>query len=96
MHVPHVVKTVETFYPSLCISLIDKQVHPTATSNFNDFGPDICSPGSCVIYVICVCLGILVSKTYCVVFLFCFSSSCVPYFPTFSELSIFDCPVGIL
>ena len=39
---------------------------------------------SCLIYVICVCLRIVVSNTYCVVFLFCFSSSC------FSGLSIFD------
>jgi hypothetical protein len=30
-------------------------------------------------YVICVCLRIVVSNTYCVVFLFCLSSSCVPY-----------------
>jgi hypothetical protein len=34
-----------------------------------------------LIYVICVCLGIVVSNTYCVVFLFCFSSSCVHYVP---------------
>jgi hypothetical protein len=31
------------------------------------------------IYVICVCLHIVVSNTYCVVFLFCLPSSCVPY-----------------
>jgi hypothetical protein len=30
---------------------------------------------SCLVYVICVCLRIVVSNTYCVVFLFCFSSS---------------------
>jgi hypothetical protein len=28
--------------------------------------------------------------------LFCFSSSCVPYVASFSGLSIFDCPFGIL
>jgi hypothetical protein len=33
---------------------------------------------------------------YCVVFLFCFSSSCVPYIASFSGLSICDCPFGIL
>ena len=33
----------------------------------------------------------MVSNTYCVVFLFCFSSSCVPYVTSFSGLSIFDC-----
>ena len=31
----------------------------------------------------------LVSNTYCVVFLFCFSSSCVPYVAIFSEFSFF-------
>ena len=29
-------------------------------------------------YIICVCLCIVVSNAYCVVFLFCFSSYCVP------------------
>jgi hypothetical protein len=32
------------------------------------------------------------SNTYCGVFLFCFSSSCVPYVVSFSELSIFITP----
>jgi hypothetical protein len=36
---------------------------------------------------------IVVSNTYCVVFLFCFSWSCVPYVASFSGLSIFDCPL---
>ena len=48
--------------------------------------------GSCFIYVICVCLRILVSNTYCAVFLFCLSSSCVPYVASFS----LDCPFFIL
>ena len=30
-------------------------------------------------YLCCVCLHIVVSNTYCVMFLFCFSLSCVPY-----------------
>jgi hypothetical protein len=34
---------------------------------------------SCLIYVICVCLRIVVSNTYCVVFLFCLSSSCCQF-----------------
>ena len=56
--------------------------------------------GSCLIYVICVSLRIVVSNTYCVVFFFvlctlcyqflcvvlCFSSSCVPYVASFSVL----------
>jgi hypothetical protein len=45
--------------------------------------------------VFCVCLCIMVSNTYRVVFLFCFSSSCLPYVASFSELSIFDCVLGI-
>ena len=52
--------------------------------------------GSCPIYAMCVCLCIVVSNTYCVVFLFCFSSSCISYATSFSGLSIFDCPFGIL
>ena len=44
--------------------------------------------GSRLIYVIRVCLHIVVSNTYCVVFLFCFSSSCVPYVVSISGLSI--------
>ena len=51
---------------------------------------------SCLIYVICVCLRVVVSNTCCVVFLLCFSSSCVPYATSFSGLSCLDCPFGIL
>jgi len=43
-----------------------------------------------------IVLHIVVSNIYCLVFLFCFSSLCVPYVATFSELSIFDCPFGII
>jgi hypothetical protein len=50
--------------------------------------------GECIIYVICVCLCIVVSNTYCA--LFCFPSSCVPYVASFSGLSFLDCPFGIL
>ena len=35
----------------------------------------------------------MVSNTYCVVFLFCFSSYCVPYVASFSGLSFFQCPI---
>jgi uncharacterized membrane protein len=34
-----------------------------------------------------------VTNTYRVVFLVCFSSSCVPYVASFSGLSICDCPI---
>ena len=49
--------------------------------------------GSWISYVICVCLRILLSTTYCVVFLFCFSSSCVPYVASSSGMSIFGLPL---
>jgi hypothetical protein len=49
----------------------------------------------CLIYAICVCLHIVVSNIYCVVFLFCFPSSCVPYVVSLSRLSTFDCPFCI-
>ena len=48
--------------------------------------------GSCLIYMYVICVRIVVSITYCVVFLFCFSSSSVPCVASFSGLSIFDCP----
>jgi hypothetical protein len=48
--------------------------------------------GSCLIYVMCVWLRIVVSNTYCVVFLLCFSSSCVPNVASLSRLSLFDFP----
>jgi fatty-acid desaturase len=53
---------------------------------------------ACLIYVIYACLSIAVSNTYHAVFLFCFSSSCVPYayVASFSELFICDCPFGTL
>ena len=58
------------------------------------FGSSL-SPVVCrraLIYVICVCLGIVVSNTYCVVFLFCLSSSCVLDVASFSGSSIFIAP----
>ena len=38
-------------------------------------------------YIICVCLRMLMSNTYGVVCLLCFSLSCVPYVANFSGLS---------
>jgi hypothetical protein len=49
-----------------------------------------------IIYIICAYLRIKVSNTYLTVFLFCSSSSSVPYGASFSGLSIFDCHFGIL
>ena len=39
-----------------------------------------------------VYMRIVMSNTYCVVFLLCFSSSCVPYVASFSRLSILIVP----
>ena len=46
-------------------------------------------------YVVCVYLRIVVFNN-AVLFLFYFSSSCLPYVASFSGLSIFDGPFGIL
>ena len=64
-------------------------------SMFGSSLPSLFVGGLCFIYVICVCLRIVVSNTYCAVFLFvfsrlvfvCVSSSCVPYVASF-----LDCP----
>ena len=42
--------------------------------------PVVCRRDHVILTCICVCLRIVVSKTYCVVFLFCFSSSMLPVF----------------
>jgi hypothetical protein len=54
--------------------------------------------GSCLIYVICVCLRIVVSNSYCVVLQLCFVVRCLvyPMLLIFSGLSFVDCPFGIL
>ena len=44
------------------------------------------------VYVICFCLRIVVSNTYCIVFLFCFPPSCVPYIASFSGCPFFIAP----
>ena len=63
---------------------------------YSSLPPTVCRRAHAFIYVICVCLRIVVSNAYCVVFLLCLSSSCVPYVASFSGLSIYDCPYGIL
>jgi len=51
-------------------------------------------------YVICVCLRVVVSNTYCVFFCCCFVCLrlvfCVPNVASFSGLSILDCFFGFL
>ena len=46
--------------------------------------------GLCLIYVICVCLRLVAPNSYCVVSLFCLSSSCVLCYLWDSSCSIFS------
>jgi hypothetical protein len=48
---------------------------------------------SWLIYIICACLRLVVSKAYCVACLLCFSSSCLSCVAIFSGLSFFYCPI---
>jgi len=57
--------------------------------------PPVVSGGSCFVYVIYICLRVVVCDMYCVVFLFCSFSSCVPYVARFSEISICDFPFRV-
>ena len=52
--------------------------------------PDVCRMAH-VIYVISICLPIVLSNSYCVVFMFCFPSVCAPYV----AVSL-DCPFLIV
>ena len=63
---------------------------------FNSFESTVvCWRAHAFIYVIRVCLRIVVSSAYCVVFLLWLSSSCVPCAASFSGFSSFDSPFGI-
>jgi hypothetical protein len=44
-------------------------------------------------YVICICLHIVESSTYCVVFLFCLSSACVLYLSVYLDCPLFIAPL---
>jgi len=80
---------VFTFWVPCCDVCYDFRIKTMFGSSLP---PVVCWGGwvSCLIYVICVCLCIVVSNTCCVVFLsFFLSSSCAAIF---SGLSIFDDP----
>ena len=66
-----------------CILVRCKSTHPLRLLHRNNVRFVLTSSClyecSCLTYVICVCLRIVVTNTYCVVFLLCFSSSCVQY-----------------
>jgi uncharacterized membrane protein len=70
-------------YVSVCHSL---DINNFPTMNIFRF---VAEEGSCLIYIICICLRIVMSNTIVLCFLH-------PYVVSFSGLSIFDCPVGIL
>jgi hypothetical protein len=59
------------------------------------FAPSCLHEGSYLIYVL-VFVWVEWCPTHIVLCFCCFSSSCVPYVASFSGLSIFDCPFGIL
>ena len=42
----------------------------------------------CLVCIVCACWRVVVSDSYCVVFLFCFSSSGVPCVAGFSGVSV--------
>ena len=60
--------------------------------HYYNLSPVVCRRVHVLFTLFVVCLRIVVSNIHCVVFLLCFSSSCVPYVASFSRLSIFDCP----
>jgi hypothetical protein len=66
-----------------CILVRCKSTHPLRLLHRNNVRFVLTSSClyecSCLTYVILVCLRIVVTNTYCVVFLLCFSSSCVQY-----------------
>jgi len=57
--------------------------------------PPVVCRGSCLIYVRCICLRIVVSNTYCGVVVFV-CISLVSSLASFSGLFILDCPFGFL
>ena len=52
----------------------------------------VCREGSCLVYVVCACLHVVVSGSRYVVYMLCFSLSCVPCVASLSGLPIFDFP----
>ena len=78
---------------TFCVLCIDIPCDVCIKTMFiSSLPPVVCRRTRVLFYVICVCLHIVVSNTYCVVLLFCLSSSCVPYIASFSRLFIVDCP----
>ena len=58
--------------------------------------PPVVCRSAHVLFILFVFVCVQKCPTHCVVFFVCFSLSCVPYAASFSVLSIFDCPFGIV
>ena len=76
------------FCPIMCLYVLSSVLQcllrfPHTKNDMFVFTSSCLQDGSCLIYVFCVRLHIVVSNTYFVVFLFCFSLSCVPYVARF-------------
>jgi uncharacterized membrane protein YesL len=83
---------VFTFYVLCCDVCYDFRIKTMFSSSLL---PVVCRRAH-VLFTLFVCWRIVVSNTYCEVFVLFVSSSCVPYVTGFSGLSIFDCPFGTL
>jgi hypothetical protein len=59
---------------------------------FDSFLPSVVWRRVDILFTLFVFACVVVSNTYCVVFLFCFSLPCVHYGASFSGFSIFDSP----
>jgi hypothetical protein len=85
-----VLSCVFTFWVPCCDIRYDFDI----TTVFGSSLPTVvCRMAHVLFTFFCGCLCIVVSNTYCAVFLLCLSSSYVPHVASFSGLSIFDCPL---
>jgi hypothetical protein len=82
-----------TFWVPSCDFRYDFRIKNDVRSSLD---PIVCRRTHVLFTIFFVCLPIVVSSAYCVVFLFCFSSSFIPYVASFSGLSFCACPFGIL
>jgi hypothetical protein len=78
-------------YVTFCLSLF--YLFPAETTY--NYVPVVCN-GTHVLLTLFVYLHVVMSNTYCVVLLLCFSSSCLSFVVSFCGLSIVDCLFGVL
>jgi hypothetical protein len=72
-----------TFWVPSCDFRYDFRIKNDVRSSLD---PIVCRRTHVLFTIFFVCLPIVVSSAYCVVFLFCFSSSFIPYVASFSVL----------